>query len=290
MTAGRLLVAAALVFTTGACGGDDDEGGEQNTNPDQPFGETAIVVVANPVVNGANTTPVPSVLDPDRRDGIAVDAEPGGDTTTDASGLGVIDEGLAQGDLGLTFAGGPTLPFSIVSDGDVYDLAVAFDGNAVEASDNFPIRYAVGGQIQEFDETSDPAAIADALANNGNIVFFKNGTYTGNLLITGDDVIFFGEGFTERQVTIDGSVDVKGTGVRIRGFDISGDVTVAGNSFGMAFTIVRGSTSITGNAAAFLRNSFCGSVNVPSSNASLLDNDGLDPLPQKPEVCAPPSQ
>jgi hypothetical protein len=65
-------------------------------------------------------------------------------------------------------------------------------------------------------------------------------------------------------------------------------VTVAGNQFGMAFTIVRGSTSITGNAAAFLRNSFCGAVTVPSSNASLLDNEGLDPLPQDPDVCAPP--
>jgi hypothetical protein len=51
---------------------------------------------------------------------------------------------------------------------------------------------------------------------------------------------------------------------------------------------VRGATNITGNGAAFLRNTFCGAVAVPSSNASLLDNDGLDPLPKPDGLCTPP--
>jgi hypothetical protein len=128
--------------------------------------------------------------------------------------------------------------------------------------------------------------VADALSTNGNIVFFRNGTYRGDLLITGDDVILFGEGFSERQVVIDGSVNVRGTGVRIRGFTITGDVTVPGNDFGMSFSVVQGETQILGNAVAFLRNSFCGPVTVPSSNATLLDNDGMAPLPDpSQELC-----
>jgi hypothetical protein len=280
----RSLAALLVACATAACGGDDEEAKKAN-NPDQPFGETAIIVIANPVVNTGHTTPVPSNLGTER-EGIVVDAEPGGAGTTDATGLTVIDDGLAKGALSLAFSKGPSLPFTIVEDGDVYDLAVAYDGSTVSAFDNFPIRYAVGGQILEFDSSSDPALVTDALATDGNIVFFKQGSFESDLLIQGSNVVFFGEGFTKGQVEIRGSVEVKGTNVKIRGFDIAGNITVAGNGFGMSFTLVRGTTAITGNAAAFLRNAFCGAVTVPSSNASLLDNDGLDPLPKPDAPCA----
>jgi hypothetical protein len=243
---------------------------------DQPFGDSAVIVVVNPTVNEGNTVAVPASLS-DGRDGILVDVDPGGSATTDATGLAVINE-VVSGEAGLHLDDSASLPLTVVSDGDVYDLAVAYDGTTVEAFANFPIRYGVGGDVLLFDTESDPATVADALSTNGNIVFFRNGTYRGNLLITGDDVIFFGEGFTERQVVIDGSVTVRGTGVRIRGFTITGDITVPGNDFGMAFSVVQGETQILGNAVAFLRNSFCGPVTVPSSNATLLDNEGMAPL------------
>jgi hypothetical protein len=278
-------LAFCFLALVAACGSDDEDD-EKKQNPDQPFGATAIVVVVNPEVNTANASPVPTELGTDRND-IAVDAQPGGAATTDATGLAVIEDQLDAGDLSLEFGGGPTLPFTIVSDGDVYDLAVGYSGTEVAAFENFPIRYPVGGDILEFNESSDPADVTDALATDNNIVFFKNGSFNGDLTIAGDSVIFFAEGFTERQVVIEGSVEVKGTGVRVRGFDIKGDVTVAGNEFGMAFTIVRGTTSITGNGAAFLRNTFCGSVNVPSSNASLLDNEGVEPIAAPTAVCNP---
>ena len=67
---------------------------------------------------------------------------------------------------------------------------------------------------------------------------------------------------------------------------MTGDITVLGNDFGMAFSIVQGETQILGNAVAFLRNSLCGPVTVPSSNATLLDNEGMAPLPDPPqELC-----
>jgi hypothetical protein len=274
---------AAAVLTAG-CGDDDEAGGPIRT-PDSPFGETAIVAVVNPAVNEGNTTDTPSSLGTERGS-IVVDAEPGGAGTTDATGLAVIQE-LARGDLSLRFGANASLPFTVVADGDVYDLAVGLGGSAVEAFPNFPIRYAVRGTVVDFDSSATPDAIARALDTDSNIVFFKNGTYTGDLTITGDSVIFFGEGFTQRQVVIDGSVIVKGTGVRIRGFTITGNVTVDGNDFGMAFSIVRGTTDIKGNAVAFLRNAFCRPVSVPSSNATLLDNEGMAPMPAPPRERCP---
>lgn len=253
-------------------------------NPDQPFGSTALITVVNPQVNDGNTTAIPesaAIV----REGVGVDVDPGGAATTDATGMAVIDD-VAAGEIDVLFDGGASLPLTILDNGDVYDLAVGYDGSEVTGYPNFPIRYGVGGDIVVFDSHANPDAVADALSTNGNIVFFRNGTFLGDLLITGDDVIFFGEGFTERQVLIDGSVTVRGTGVRIRGFTVTGSVTVLGNDFGMAFTVVQGETQILGNAVAFLRNALCGSVTVPSSNATLLDNEGMAPLPDPPqELC-----
>ncbi len=270
------LIAAGLLAGCGNRAG--------SRNPDQPFGSTALVTVVNPQVNDGNTTAIPesaAVV----REGVGVDVDPGGAATTDTTGMAVIDD-VAAGEIDVLFDGGVSLPLTILADGDVYDLAVAYDGSEVTGYANFPIRYGVGGDIVVFDSNANPDAVADALSTNGNIVFFRNGTFLGDLLITGDDVIFFGEGFTERQVLIDGSVTVRGTGVRIRGFTVTGSVTVLGNDFGMAFTVVQGETQILGNAVAFLRNALCGSVTVPSSNATLLDNEGMAPLPDPPqELC-----
>ncbi len=250
-------------------------------NPDRPFGSTALVTVVNPQVNDGNTTAIPesaAIV----REGVGVDVDPGSAATTDATGMAVIDD-VATGEIDVLFDGGAALPLTILANGDVYDLAVGYDGSEVTAYPNFPIRYGVGGDIVVFSSNANPDAVTDALSTNGNIVFFRNGTFLGDLLITGDDVIFFGEGFTERQVLIDGSVTDRGTGVRIRGFTVTGSVTVQGNDFGMAFTVVKGETQILGNAVAFLRNAFCGSVIVPSSNATLLDNEGMAPLPDPPQ-------
>ncbi len=271
-------ICASAAMLTG-CG---NRGGSRD--PDRPFGDTAVVVVVNPQVNDGNTTEIPppaSAL----RERVVVDSEPGGAATTDATGLAVITD-VAAGDAELVFDGSVALPLTILSNGDVYDLAVAYGGGDVAAYPNFAIRYGIGGDIVVFASDADPTDVAQALSTNGNIVFFRNGVYRGDLLITGDDVIFFGEGFTERQVVIDGNVEVRGTGVRIRGFTITGDLTVFGNDFGMAFSVVRGRADILGNAVAFLRNALCGEVTVPSSNATLLDNEGMAPLPNPPqELC-----
>jgi hypothetical protein len=285
------LVLAIAASGLASCGGDDDE----DENPDDgieqgdiPLGETAIVTVVNPVPNEGNTVPVPAELAQERA-GVSVNANPGSEDTTDETGLAVVHE-LGAGMLDLVFGGpdGPALPFTVTSDGDVYDLAVAYNGQAVVAIENFPIRYAVGTDVSRFAETASAADVGNALGTDGTIVVLERGLYTGDLHITGDNILFFGEGFTERRVVIDGSVQVSGTGVRIRGFTITGNIIVEGNGFGMAFTTVQGTTDIRGNAVAFLRNAFCGNPMVPSSSASLFDNEGMAPLPDPIEECVPP--
>jgi hypothetical protein len=260
---------------TAACG-DSEKTQSDDSGADQSLGDTALVTVVNPIENEGHTADAPSAYDT-AREGIAVDAEPGDSAMTDPTGLAVLDD-VGEGELSLTFGGRPSMPFSVIEAGDVYDLAVAYDGSAVEIFPNFPIRYAVGGTIIELGSDADAGEVAEALGTDDSLVFFRTGSYVGDLTITGENVIFFGEGFAERDVVIDGSVLVSGGNVRIRGFTITGNVVVNGNTFGMAYSVVRGSTDIRGNAVAFLRNSFCGTVRVPSSSASLLDNRGMAPL------------
>jgi hypothetical protein len=192
---------------------------------------------------------------------------------------------LVTGTSDLIIGTAAPLPFTVPSAGDVYDLAVAYDGATATPFPNFPIRYGVGGSIVVFDSRASPAAVAEALSTDGNIVFFRNGRFVGDLNISGSDVILFGEDLTGREAVIDGSVTVNGTGVRIRGFTITGNVNVPGNDFGMAFATVHGTTHLNGNGIALLRNVLCGAATVPSGNASLLDNAGPVPIPLPTGVC-----
>ena len=89
---------------------------------DQPFGDSAIVVVVNPVVNEGNTVSIPAFRT-DLREGLSVDVDPGGSAITDATGLVVINEVLS-GDADLRVDDSAALPITVVSNGDVYDLAV----------------------------------------------------------------------------------------------------------------------------------------------------------------------
>lgn len=257
-----LAAAAALILC--ACGGSD---------PDTPFGETAIIVVVNPAENDGNTAAPPTfagtVLG-----GVEVDADPGGGDTTDDTGLGVILD-LEAGDTDLVFDDGPALPLAIAGDGDVYDVAVAYDGDQVGAYPGFPIHYAVGGEVIVIGSDEDAT---DALTTDDTIVFFEDGIHAGDLLIQAENVILFGEGFAEHSVVVDGNVTVRGGNVRIRGVTITGDLIVDGNNFGMSFSVVQGQTQLNGQAISFLRNVFCNGAAVPSSNAALYDNLGLAPF------------
>jgi hypothetical protein len=256
---------------------------------DLPAGATAIVVIANPVVNDAHEAGVPSMLAPEHRDAIAVAAEPGGRSSTDETGLAVVEATPGATELRL----GPdpaALALSVHDAGDVYDAPVAYDGTTAAFFDATPIRYAVGESSAAIHlEPGTPIReIEQALSVDDAIVVLGSGVYPGDLVITGRGVLLFGEGFSQSAVTIGGSIDARGEQVRLRGLTIDGSVTAAGNGFGMSFCVVRERASITGNGGAFLRNAFCDEATVPSSSVTMLDNTGLAPLRDvRPPACDP---
>jgi hypothetical protein len=262
----RLFIITATLAMAAGCGGGGND-------PYLPFGETAVVVVVNPLPNDGNTASLPAFVGAEYAD-IDVDAEPGGSSVTDDTGLAVLRD-LDAGDLDLVFAGDAALPLEIISEGDVYDLAVAHDGSEVGLYPGFPIRYGVGGEIIVIATDGDAA---EALNTDDTIVFFEDGVHVGDLVIEGGNVILFGDSFEGDPVVVDGSIEVRGGSVRIRGVTITGDLTVFGNNFGMSFSTVQGATQLNGQAISFLRNVFCQGATVPSSNAALYDNAGLPPF------------
>lgn len=259
-------VLALLCLTIpAACGGGDGA---------SPFGATSVVVVVNPPANEQNTAEVPAFVGTDVAD-VLVDADPGDEASTDITGLAVLGE-LSAGPTDLILDNGPVAALDIISSGDVYDVAVAYDGNQAGFYTGFPIRYGVGGEIVEIATEADAT---EALNTDDTIVFFEDGVHVGNLVIEGSNVTLFGEGFAEGSVVVDGDVEVRGGFVRIRGVTITGNLTVFGNNFGMSFSVVEGITQLNGQSISFLRNIFCQGATVPSSNAALFDNQGIAPFP-----------
>jgi hypothetical protein len=278
----RAVGVSTLAVSLGAtgCGGDDAQAGatggasSSNESPDVSAGSTVIVAVVNPVVNDAHNTGVPASLG-NERNGITVDAEPGGSDVTE-DGIAVVD--VPTGAIALA-VGSASLSHTVHAKGDVYDAPIALDGANAAFFAATPIRYPVGkdsGAV--FFEPDAPLTDIEArLAEDDRVVVLRPGIYKGSLTITGKGVLLFGEDWTDRAVVVDGSITANGEEVRLRGLTITGNLAAKGNNFGISFSAVKGATSITGNAGAFVRNVFCGMTAVPSSSVTLLDNHGIEP-------------
>lgn len=276
---------AALLASALGCGeqhldvSTDTAGPPAGDTADVPAGSTVVVAVLNPVVNTPHNTGVPDELG-DVREGIDVDPEPG-DAAVTADGVAVAEVPVGPIDL---HVGSATLGLDVVAAGDVFDAPIAFDGGGAAYFANTPIRYAVGegGGAIFFDPETGLSEIASSLEEDNVVVVLRPGVYVGDLVIRGEGILLFGEGWGDYEVVIDGSVSANGNGVRLRGVTITGDLAAKGNNFGISFSRVFGTTSITGQAGAYLRNIFCGPTTVPSSNATLLDNYGVPPIEAPP--------
>jgi len=291
----RTLTLVLALTSTQLLGCKDDAPAASDTGTDEdqgdlPAGSTALVVLLNPIVNVEHATGTPSVAGT-VQDAIDVVAMPGGEDTTDETGLAVVE--IAVGPTSVAFGAidkPGTLALDVIAEGDVYDAAVAFDGALAGYFAQTPIRYAVGepsGAI--YIESGTPIGqIEQELTVDDVVVVLRPGVYEGDLEIRGHRVVLFGEGFSGGAVTITGSIEALGEGVRLRGLTIDVDVISAGDGFGMSFSVVRGNASITGDGGAFVRNVFCRAATVPTDDATLLDNVGLAPLLEVPvEPCMP---
>jgi hypothetical protein len=254
---------------------DTADSAAEGDSADVPAGSTVLVAIVNPVVNSPHVTGVPGEQGT-VRDGIDVDPEPGGaDVTVD--GLAVAEVPVGSIDVRVGPAG---LGLDVAAAGDVYDAAIAFDGDRAAYFANTPIRYPVGegGGAIYFDPDFALSEINATLTEDNVVVVLRPGIYAGDLVVKGRDVLIFGEGWTDFEVVIEGSVSIEGNGDRVRGVTITGDLESKGNGFGISFSRVLGTTSITSNGGAFVRNVFCGPTVVPSTDATLLDNYGVAPI------------
>jgi len=268
--------AAWLILLAGLACGD-------GTGPtDVTFGQTTFVVLANPIVNELNeaTVPTPGTT----RSGVSVSVAGGPSGNTDANGVVVLSP-IAAGAKTLSLSGGGASGDVSVSiaDKDLREVAVALSGSTAQVMAN--ILYAFGGTVVEITPSMSLAEVNAALAQSGTIVFFKVGTYSGDLNFAGSGVTLFGEGNQGGSVTLNGNVTVDGSGNRIRGARITGNLTVPGSQFGMAFSRVVGAFSMEGSGGTLLNNAFCGTVTIAGSGARLLGNAGLQPIPEPTGGC-----
>ncbi len=272
----RCAALSACVLAAVACGDDT------TAPPDVTFGETTFVVVANPVVNDANDTLVPAPGT--TRSGVAVSLDLGPSATTDTTGVGVLRP-VPAGTRTLSLSdGGTTGQVSAsIAEKDLREVAIALDGSGAAVMAN--VQYPFGGQVIEVTPSMLLSQVNDALAMSNVIVFFRGGTYTGDLVFGGSNVTLFGEGERGGQVTLNGNVTVSGSSNRIRGARITGDLMVPGSDAGITFSRVAGAFDMAGSSATLLNNSFCGSVTIAGSNQTLLGNAGMSPIPAPTSGC-----
>ena len=261
---------AALAIALSACGGSD------TTGPTAvPYGQTTLVLVVNPVVNTLNAANLPAVGTV--RSGVTVSVAGGPSGTTDANGVVVLTNFQAgPKNISLSGSGLSGTVAVTIADKDLHEVAVALTaaGAAVMAN----IRYPFGGAVVEVTPSMSVAQVNAALTQSSIIVFFRAGTYTGDLVFTGSNTTLFGEGTQGGQVVLNGNVRVEGSSSRIRGARITGNLTAPGSQLGFSFSRVAGALDVDGSSPVFLNNAFCGSITIEGSGATALGNAGMPPL------------
>ncbi len=263
----QALLTAGLVAVL-ACGNDT---GTNPTPIEVTFGETTFVVLVNPIVNDANDATVPTPGS--AHSGVTVSVAVGPFDTTDAGGVVVLSP-IEPGLKTLSLSGGVSGQITVsIANRDLQELAIALNDSGASLMAN--VRYAFGGQVVEITPSMSLADVNSALSQSNTIVFFRAGTYTGDLQFSGSDVTLFGEGPQGGSVTLNGNVTVAGSRNRIRGTRIIGNLTVPGSDFGMSFSRVEGEFDLSGSDGTLLNNAFDGTMSISGSGTRFLGNAGM---------------
>jgi hypothetical protein len=267
----RSILAGCLIAAAGCSD-------ESPTELEVTFGETTFVILANPVINDDTEAAVPAPGSEQSSVLVAVADGPSG--TTNANGVVVLTD-IVPGTKTLSVGGNEVL--LSIADRDLREVAVASDGSAASVMAEVP--YAFGGQVIEITSSMSLAEVNDALGQSNTIVFFRAGTYTGDLSFSGSNVTLFGEGPTGGSVTLDGNVIVDGSSNRLRGADITGTLSIPGSDVGVSFSRVAGDVQIDGSDTVLLANAFCGTVTISGSGLTALGNAGMAPIPAPTTGC-----
>lgn len=261
---------AFLIVLVAACGGDDDSGMDPT---DVRFGDTALVIVVNPVINDGNRHQVPAPGSV--RAGITLRSDDGISDTTGADGIAVLSP-LSSGSRTITVSGGGldgsfTL---MMAAGALREIALAAEGTRIEPMLDLDYK---SDQVVEITPAMTSAQVNDALRTSDRVVFLAGGVYTGDLDFSGSRVTLFGEGALGGTVTLQGNVMMSGSDSRIRGARITGNLSIPASGTGLSFSRVDGTTTATGSDATLLANALCGAATITGSGTSAVGNAGLAP-------------
>ncbi len=263
---GRFVVVAACA-AVGLIGCGDDGGGN-GTPTDIAFGETAIVVVVNPVVNDGNDQPMP--VPGSSQAGVTLTSDDDVSATTDVNGIAVLGP-LSAGTRTISVSGGGIDgSFSVtLADGELRELAVAGEDTRVEVMVEIDYK---SDQLTEINPNMTNTEVNDALKVSDTVVFFNGGTYVGDLDFSGSRVTLFGEGLLGGAVTIDGNITMSGSDSRIRGTHVTGDLTIPASGTGVSFSRVDGTLTAEGSDSTVVSNDLRGTVAITGSGSIVLGN------------------
>ncbi len=272
MTSRALL--CLLIFS--ACSDDGGSGTPDANNPtDIPFGTTAIVVVVNPTINDANaktglSMPGGVVA------GVTLTTDDNVSATTGADGIAVLAP-VTAGTRTVTVSGAVTgASFTVmVADKTLREVALATDNGRAELMVNVDYK---ADQAFEVSPTMSNAEVNDILAVSDRVVFFKGGSYAGDLTFGGSRVTLFGEGVLGGNVKLEGNMTVTGSDSRIRGAHITGSLTIPASKVGLSFSRVDGAVTSEGSDGMLLANALCGSETVSGSGTTVVGNRGAAPI------------
>jgi hypothetical protein len=264
------------LFVVCACGGDGGSATPDANSPtDIPFGTTAIVVVVNPTINDANAktglaAPGSAVS------GVTLTTDDNVSATTGADGIAVLAP-VTAGTRTITVSGavnGGTFTVTI-ADRTLREIALATDNGRADVMVNVDYK---ADQAFEVSPAMSNGEVNAVLAVSDRVVFFKGGTYSGDLTFGGSRVTLFGEGVLGGKVLLQGNMTVTGSDSRIRGAHITGGLTIPASKVGLSFSRVDGAAASQGSDGMLLANALCGSETVTGSGTIVIGNRGAAPI------------
>jgi hypothetical protein len=265
----RLVLLSVLV----ACGGGSD-GTEEVDPTDVRFGDTALVIVMNPVINDANKKSIPAP-GPALQAGVVLRSDDGIADTTGSDGIAVLAP-LTAGLRTITIEGGGIdASFTVMlGAGELREIAVSANAGAAQVM--LDIDYKTD-RVFEVTPDMPNSQVNDALGVSDRVVFLKGGVYAGDLEFKGSRVTLFGEGVLGGAVTLQGNIAMTGSDSRIRGALVTGNLTIPASGTGLSFSRVEGSITATGSDATLLGNQLCGADSITGSGAIVVGNLGMAP-------------
>jgi hypothetical protein len=264
------LLVPLVSLVAGACG----DGGVDNIDPtDVRFGDTALVVIVNPVVNDANRGPVPAPGA--SRAGITLATDDGPVGRTGDDGVAVLAPMPSGIRTIFVSGGGIDASFAVtMGPGSLREVAIAADGPTAEVMVNLDY---TADRIMELSPAMTNAQVNDALKVSDRVVFLTGGVYLGDLDFAGSRVTLFGEGVFGGTVTIQGNVTMSGSDSRIRGAHITGSLTVPASGTGLSFSRVDGTATVAGSDSIVLQSALCGGAAITGSGSFVVGNRGIAP-------------